>query len=579
MNGVPMRKEPSRRTTVGYIVIALCGLMVLIRSFIGFSWGDETNYFAMADRFLRGDLMIAHEWHPTQWFTVFLMPFYALYVWLHGSSDGVILTFRIAYAIFSTGLAMAVYRALYPRKGVWPVLAGVLITLFYAVGYLGAFSYNTLATNFLLLSATGLYLYAGGRGRRLLPFACGAAYAVAAASYPYLAVLYFMGRVLLLIPRAGKRWRSFTLFFTLGIVVVAIPYLMFLLRGGSPAELINCLKYVLHDPEHISKSPLRKAYDYVRWVFWVFGPSLIPSIALDGYILIKRLMKKAIGGVEGRWLLLAGALACCWQIIMGLDYECAALYALALIGLQGFMMTEKPDKAMFFGVFLPGFVFSVAVYLSSNTGFRAVSSGLSASAVASCCLVWDALDRLEAPEPRRLYRAATALVALALALTVSVTLYMRMAPLVHPDAPDKNAAHITVGPDAGLTASPAEAAQYQAVYDTIKQYASGEGNVIITRLAPWAYMISSMRCGAPTTWRLRFNEEWMPEYMRLYPEKRPDLIVSLRPEYDPRGYAWDLPEDNVGPEKLNQALLDYAKANGMERIDTQSAVLFKRPAA
>ena len=393
----------------------------------------------------------------------------------------------------------------------------------------------------------------------------------------YLAVLYFAGLVLAL--GAGRRWRAFLLYFTLGIAAVALPYLAFLLRGGDPAELIRCLKYILHDPEHVAKAPLRKAVDYVRWLVWVFGPSFFFSVALDGYIVIKRLMKKVIGGAEGRALLLAGALVCCWQIAMGLDYECAALYALALYGFQGFLMTEKPDKAMFFGVFLPGFVFSVTVYLSSNTGFRAVSSGLSASAVASCCLVWDALAKLKAPEPNRLHRATITLAALALACAVAVPLAMRMAPLVRPDTPDGNAARITAGPDAGLTASPAEVAQYQAVYDTIKQYASGEGNLIITRLAPWAYMVSPMRCGSPTTWRLRFNEEWLPEYMWLYPDRKPDLIVSLRPEYDPRGYNWDLPEDNVGPEKLNQALLDYAKANGMERIDTKAAVLFRRPAA
>ncbi len=174
MNGEPLPKAPSRRSvSVGYILIALCGLMMLARGFVGFNWGDETNYFAMTDRFLRGDLMIVHEWHPTQWFSAFLLPFYALYLRLNGSSDGVILCFRIAYALLSTGLALVVFRALYPRKGVWPVLAGVLINLFYAVGYLGAFSYNTLATDFLLLSATGLYLYANGRGRRLLPFGCG----------------------------------------------------------------------------------------------------------------------------------------------------------------------------------------------------------------------------------------------------------------------------------------------------------------------------------------------------------------------------------------------------------------------
>lgn len=579
MNGEFLPKAPSRRSiSAGCIVIAACGLMVLARGFVGFSWGDEANYFAMTDRFLRGDLMIAHEWHPTQWFSAFLLPFYALYVRLNGSSDGVILCFRIAYAFFSTALALIVYRALCPRKGVWPVLAGVLINLFYAVGYLGAFSYNTLATNFLALSTAGLYLYARGAGGRLLPFGCGAAYAVAAASYPYLAGLYFAGLALALLPRAGKRWRVFFVYATLGVAAVAIPYLAFLLRGGSFSDLARCFQFILRDPEHVAKPPLRKAYEYVRWLIRVFGPSLAPSVALIAAIAFKRLTRRAIGGVEGRALLMLGAAACAWQTAEGWNYECAALFALALYGFTAFIMAEKPDRAMFAGMFLPGFYFSVAMYFSSNTGFRSLSSGLAVSAAAACCLVWDALHALEPAEPSRLRRAAAAASALGLAAVVAATGFMRIGPLVRPEQPDQTSARIESGPGAGLLVSPDEAGQYQAVYDTIRQYASGEGNLIITRLAPWAYMVSPMRCGAPTTWRLRFNEEWLGEYMNLYPDRRPDVIVSLLPAYDPRGYAWDLPEDTVGPEKLNRALLDYANANGMERIDTKSAVLFRRRA-
>ena len=49
-----------------------------------------------------------------------MLPFYALYVGLHGSSDGVLLCFRLAYALLTTGLALFVFRAFAPRKDGWP---------------------------------------------------------------------------------------------------------------------------------------------------------------------------------------------------------------------------------------------------------------------------------------------------------------------------------------------------------------------------------------------------------------------------------------------------------------------------
>ena len=572
------RMTHQRLNSIGFAVIILGGILVLVRSFFGFGWGDESNYLAMVDRFMRGDLMVVHEWHPTQWYSSFLLPFYALYLWLHGSSDGVFLCFRLAYALLTTVLAILVYRALAPRKGVWPVLAGVLINLFYANAYSGTFSYNTLATNCLMLSTTGLYLYVKGKGNRLLPFLSGVAFAVAAASYPYLAVLYFAALALTPFFWKSVRLRTLILYGTLGIVAVAIPYLLFLFRGGDVSQVLDSLRYVFHDPEHVSKPPLRWMRNYVILLYRVYGPTIFLSVALDAYILIKRLMKKKRGVIEGLVLLTLGAVSLCAQIAIGIGYESAALYALSLYGLQAFMMTEKPDKPMFVSMFLPGFAFSLMIYLASNTGFRAISAGLTVSAVASCCFVRDAIHALEPLEPKGLKRLAMASATVALVVTVLVTCAMRMGAIIRPEVPLQATVAVAVGPAEGLRISPQNAARYQEVYDTIQKYASGKGNLIITRLAPWGYMVSPMRCGSPTTWRLRFNEEWLWAYMKRYPDRRPDVIISLLPAYDPRGYAWDLPEDDVGPVKLNRALIDYASQNDMERIDTKAAIIFRRHA-
>ncbi len=169
------------------------------------------------------------------------------------------------------------------------------------------------------------------------------------------------------------------------------------------------------------------------------------------------------------------------------------------------MLSEKPDKVLFGCVCLPGFAYSLMAYLASNTGFRAISTGLAAYVVASCCLGWDGMRALAPSESKGLRRAVTGAAAVSLALAVGVTGFMRMEPLIRPDVPTKRSVRIAQGPAEGLRVPPEEANRHQAVYATFRQYAMGPGNLIITRLAPWAYMVSPMRCGAPTTWRLRLT--------------------------------------------------------------------------
>lgn len=570
-----------RAILLGYAVILLSGVLMLSCSFFGFGWTDESNYLAMTDRLFRGDQLIVHEWHPTQWFTVFLLPVYTLYHWVAGSSDGSIQFMRILYVLFSTGVAFAVFRSLYPYKGFWPAILGALVNLLYAKTVPGNFSYNTLATLFLVLTTTGLYRYARGRGRRLLPFAVGAAFAVAAGSYPYLCAAYFTALLaaLLLWKRVTPRWRLFIGFSALGIGAVALPYIAYALHGGNIKLIQTGLSFIFHDPEHNPKNLSYFVRSYLSKVFHFYGITLLPSVALIVYTFIKRLTRRKFGSLESCLLLLAGALVCCAQLYLKHSEKTVALYSLALLATQAFFMTEKPDKPMFYGVFLPGLVYSLTMHYASNTGFRAIATGLSVSAVASISLLWDCAAGFVLAKHHKLNLSARAAAALALTLAIGVLGYPCVRYITSKIPFEKTAVEIRQGPAAGLFVSHKVAGQYQTVYDIIREYASGEGNLIITRLAPWAYMASSMRCGAPTTWRVRFNEDRLAAYLSTFPDRRPDLVISLKPEYDPRGFMWRMQEDNVGPEKVDRVLLDYARANDMERIDTKAAVLFRRRGA
>jgi len=144
-------------------VLFLCAVGLAARGFFGFDWTDESFYLSLVHRLYQGDGPLVHEWHPAQGFSVLLLPLYAAYVKLHGSTGGVVLFFRLEYVLFSLATACVLFHVL-RRHGLLPALGSALLVLFYAKISLGTFSYNTLSVGFSVLSLSCVYGCVTGGG-------------------------------------------------------------------------------------------------------------------------------------------------------------------------------------------------------------------------------------------------------------------------------------------------------------------------------------------------------------------------------------------------------------------------------
>ena len=91
------------------MIISICSIVLLIRSFYSFSWSDESFYLTIVHRFWLGERIFQDEWYTTQLSTPLLLPFYSFFEWITGGNEGIYLYYRIIYWGISTVTAFLIF--------------------------------------------------------------------------------------------------------------------------------------------------------------------------------------------------------------------------------------------------------------------------------------------------------------------------------------------------------------------------------------------------------------------------------------------------------------------------------------
>ena len=136
-----MKEKNTYLSYMPYIFLSLLALSLLLRSFYGFCWSDEPFYFATSYRFYQGDALFVHDWFPTQLSSLLLLPLFSLFVEIAGTTDGILLFFRISYVIYSFCVSIILYRIFLKKHDTFPSLLCAATYLFYAHLIIATLSY------------------------------------------------------------------------------------------------------------------------------------------------------------------------------------------------------------------------------------------------------------------------------------------------------------------------------------------------------------------------------------------------------------------------------------------------------
>ena len=226
------------------LLLLIVYLVLCARNGIGVP--DESFYLTIPQRVFNGDGLISDDWHVSQFSSFIQYPFYALFRWITGSTEGIILYFRCLYIFFQCLCSVICWTAFrhYGFKG----LIGIAYFAFFVPVSVMAVNYYTASIwPAMILASAFLREHKPGR---LLLFVYGVLIALMVLAEPLTALLWFFytGAVLVCFldaKRKAPRFRQnlFLLrprtfrFLLYGVLLTAGLFLPYLFKNNSFAAI------------------------------------------------------------------------------------------------------------------------------------------------------------------------------------------------------------------------------------------------------------------------------------------------------------------------------------------------------
>ncbi|MBR5428628.1 MAG: hypothetical protein IK118_09795 [Clostridia bacterium] len=365
-------------------LLALLMFLVLGAYFVFFARfgvqnADESTYYTFSHRLMLGDAPVVNEWSMTALSFPFQYLPLRLFIAVTGGTDGCILFMRYVYVAVKMCVFALIYLAL-RRYGIWSLLAALVYTGFTATGT-PAIDYYNIAQNAVLLIALLLSTRRTTHPAALI--LSGFLFACAVIAEPLCALYYAL--YCLAVPIAaiarkkrgepggarfallgGKSWGLITL----GAVVCAGIYLVFLLKNSSFSALISSIPELLTDSTFSSggNSALKLIkWDKIRQFLSYSGiPAVIlTAVTLAGAPLIRRRFMK----YRPQYFAV-----------------CCAVVAFATVSFFIGCKKVEQNRGLFFFKPIPIAVFGLVCYILTEKKDRRILAFLSAGALLSAAI-------------------------------------------------------------------------------------------------------------------------------------------------------------------------------------------------
>ncbi len=510
-------------------------ILLIRRSFYGFNRSDEMYFIGTSERIFRGERILIDEWNPTQQLCSFLLhPIYCLIRVSLGSTEGIVLASRFLYLIFEALITLFLYLRL-QRRGA-ASFGPVFLYLLFAPFGICAMSYNSI--EFGLLTVLLAVLSADMEHSVPEYILCGILMAMVVLANPFALVMYMAyGLICLIVTLRSRRqgreaegalqFGNF-LWMTLGAVIILILFTAFVFQRGTLPELMANVPHIVGDSEHQSGGFWYKTWRYFHLCFknyrfmfcglgLIYGAALLDKKRCEHSVVYMILASLAVFPALFYYGFVFDHIPVNYQML-----------PLAFWCLGAYLVTEKKDKRLFYGWYLPAVLFTVLVQYATNTGIVTISVAYS---VCSCVGLLFAADWLKevwkkAGAGRLALKVCTALVCATVLLQFAGTFYLRMD---YAWGEDKRVGGLTArmerGPLKGVHTAPDVAQWYQTVLGDIDSLKlTQEDKLMIVGVAPWIYVYVDAQCGSYSTWQVHENSTYLFPYYEVHPDKIPNVI-------------------------------------------------------
>ena len=543
---------------------------------------DESFYAVVPFRLANGDSLIQHEWHLTQFSSLFTYLPVKLWLLLKGSAEGIIVFLRSLYFIIHIAVTAVIYN-FFRKHGYWSIVAAMVFFTqvpyrLFAVSYNSAFVIFTLLFTLSLLSvyknkSKGFYVLAG------VCFAgacvCNPIYCVAFALYLIACILwttrasfrtlvikiktFFITKTKKNIDKnktdcvneidAFPNMESYTCFFCkeaviyslLGIFIVAVIAVAFFFgTGGTINSIFENIENLLNSSEYLvtSNSLIRKIESTLHFFSRISfdKPYILPLFFL---ILLLDFGRK---GFFRRCIYLSVSLVISIAYMFGI-FDIFSFYTnffslpLIIFSATCYMLTENKNKKLFWCMWMPSLVAAVFQYLASNTLLTPLGIVLVIGNIAGVVFVKDLFNEIKvkpkskAKTQRQLSQPKEIVVFTKFILCAGLCaqLVFNGYALQYEQIPyNTETVKASSGPYSGIIMTQKQYQSYENVisdFDRINSLNTEKEPVLITSSANWIYLYNESPMAVHSAWSAEtINKDTLISYYKANPDKVPKYI-------------------------------------------------------
>ena len=565
-----------------FLFVIMMSAVILLHIFflfiVPFS-DDETYYVTVPFRLLSGDSLVQHEWHLTQFSSLF--SYFPVYIWtaIKGSAEGIFVFLRSVYLFIHTTVAVIIYR-FFKKYGNWAVWAAIMFYIqapyrILAISYHSMFVVFLLLLTFCILSiyekkSVFLYIFAG------FCFGCccvcNPLFCFAFSLYLAFCVLWTKRHVFIKsvlknksfhtlkngkkLTKKQKRQQNrqmlesfpnmekyncfFTkkavLMFSCGILIIAVVAAVFFFStGGTIRSIQENLEYLLSSSEYDATSDT--IFSKLAETFHFFGLANLGMPWILPLLFVVLLADKNRKNNSHRFAYLFVSVL--WTIIFIIGVMknnvidlCAISMPFSVFSTICYILTKNKNKKLFFCMCIPCIIAIVFQYLAANTHLAVIGIVMAVSNVAGVFFAMDLWREMRSASKNdsktmgtqassKLFRS---IIVVGLCIQILFHgLFYQYGQIYGKDAPKA-----TNGPFAGLYMPEIKYNRYNKAIcdmDLIKEISRENDPILFVSYNNWMYLYMERPIATYTTWYMgTIHPDLLIKYYKENPEKIPKYI-------------------------------------------------------
>ncbi len=494
----------------------------------GYANSDEAFFIAVPYRLCKGDSLFVHEWNPAQLFSFILYPAVRLFLGIMGSTEGILLAFRYLFTICWILCAIFIFfrfRSISLQGG---MLASILFLLFTPSGIM-ALSYNSMGI--MLVLATCIIL-ATTKTRIAFQYCiAGILFAGAVLCCPYLVFPFIFFTIIIIIigiKKKGliKKW----FYFFFGSLILFAIFLLFLLTRAQLSAIIDAFPQLLKHPTHAIIPLHLQIYHYIKTIVYcnsIFDWCLLFAVLT---MIISWITKDKFIGLAILSLIVIAAQVAFLVEDPFINHVMFPINIITPFFLLHTSHYAKELRNIFLSFWLPGAIYTFCIFLSSDTGFFALSSASTVMTVATVIMLCKYLSDFSEVKSRPTACIIIVVLALMIGVQFGEELWFRYSYVFWEDHGVRGqTVYAQSGPEKGILMTPERLSKYSTLEKdmSIIRADLSVKNLLVLSSTSHGYLLAEKNMSTYSAWLGKVSDNSISRldtYFTMNPDKIPDTI-------------------------------------------------------